>query len=144
MEKKFYGIAVGLGLGILTSFISGCATSRIDLVDEGVVSVENTPSRKARILWTNVYQDGDDLVVYGVVQRRNLSSYPIKIHVDISVSSPDGKVLHKARTSDVYVPRRIPGRGRNFKRFRIRFPDIPPKGSLVRAICHSGPHNGTT
>jgi hypothetical protein len=71
---------------VLPVVISGCATNRIDLVEEGIVSVETVPSKKVKILWTDVYQDGEDFVVYGVVQRRSHTSYPIKTHVDISVT----------------------------------------------------------
>jgi hypothetical protein len=140
MESKFWTIALGIGFGTLTATISGCATNRIDLADKGIVSVETVPSKRVNILWTDVYQDGEDILVYGVVQRLSHTSYPIKTHVDITILSPDGMVLQEARTPDIYVPRRIPGKGISWERFQVRFPDIPPQGSRVNMVVHGGKH----
>jgi hypothetical protein len=79
-----------------------------------------------------------------VLRRRDTVGLPIKAHVDITIQSPDGKVLNEGRSSDVYVPRRIIGRGQSLQRFRVSFPQIPPQGSLVRLVSHSGPHNNST
>jgi hypothetical protein len=121
------------------SIMSGCSGSRVSLVDQGIVSVEAKPSKNVGILWTDVYQDGEDIIVYGVVQRRSHTSYPLKTHVDVAILSPDGEVLQEARTPDVYVPRRIPGKGINWNRFEVRFPDIL-HNSRVQAVAHSGLH----
>lgn len=123
---------------------TGCATNRIDLVDEGIVSVDTVPSKRVKVLWTDVYQDGEDFVVYGVVQRLSHTSYLIKTHVDITILSPDGTVLQEARTPDIYVPTRIPGKGINWERFQVRLPDIPPQGSKVGMVVHSGSHGDKT
>lgn len=143
MNKKFLIFVIGIALGVLMAFIPGCATNRIDLVDKGLVSVETVPSKRVNILWTDVYQDGNDMVVYGVVQRRSYTSYPLKTHVDIAVLSPEGTVLQETRTQDIYVPRRIPGKGINWKRFEVRFPSIPAEGSKVSIVTHSDSHNNT-
>jgi hypothetical protein len=116
--------------------MSGC-NSRNSLVEQGIVSIETKPSKKVKILWMDVYKDGEDIIVYGVVRRRSHTSYPLKTHVDATILSPDGKVLQEAHTSDIYVPRFVPGKGINFKRFEIRFPDMPGNFS-VQAVVHSG------
>jgi len=139
MEKKLLVVVIGMCLGMLVTSIPGCATNRVDLVDQGIVSVETTPSKSVNILWTNVSRDGKETVVYGVVQRRSHTSYPIKTHVDVTVLSPDGATLQEVRTPDIYVPRRVPGKGIDSKRFEVRFPDIP-QGSKVSLVAHSGPH----
>jgi len=144
MRKKILYMAVGMAIGTLTNVISGCATNRIDLADRGVVSVETVPGKRVNILWTDVYQDGEDLVIYGVVQRHSHSSYPIKTHVDVNIFAPDGTVLQQTRTPDIYVPRRLAGKGISWKRFEVRLPTTPPRGSLVRIVSHSGLHNEST
>ncbi len=130
--------------GILTIVSSGCAANRTNLVSKGIVSVETSPSKKVKILWTRVYQDGEDFVVYGVVQRRNHTSYPIRTHVDITILAGDGTVMQETRTPDIYVSRRRPGKGISWKRFRVRLPGTPPEGSRVNMVVHGALHNAKT
>jgi hypothetical protein len=139
MKSKFLSIAFVVALSAATRIMSGCGGSRVSLVDQGIVSVETKASKNVGILWTDVYQDGEDIIVYGVVQRSSHTSYPIKTHVDVTILSPDGEVLQEVRTPDILVPRRIPGKGINWKRFEVRFPDIP-HNSRVQAVAHSGLH----
>ncbi len=143
MRKELSAITVALSFGLLASIISGCATDRTSLVDQGIVSLEAVPSDKVRIFWTDVYEDAEDVVVYGVVRRQYYTSYPMKIHVDVTISSPDGTVLQKARTPDIYVPSHRPGKTVNWKRFEVRFPDIP-QDSKVQMVVHSRRHDDTT
>lgn len=139
MKRRPYAVVIGMFLGMFATVVPGCATNRVDLVDQGIVSVETTSSKSVNILWTNVSRDGKETVVYGAVQRRSHTSHPIKTHIDIAISSPDGKILEEARTLDIDVPRRIPGKGANFKRFELRFSDIPP-GSEINVVVHGGSH----
>ena len=127
----------------LTIIIPGCATDRVDLVDTGVLRLEQHSTGKVYIAWSNAYEDGDGFVVTGVLRRRDTIGLPIKAHVDITIQSPDGKVLNEGRSSDIYVPRRIIGRGQTLQRFRVRFPNIPTKGTKVSIVAHSGSHNNT-
>ena len=144
MKKKVVSLVISMVFGILTIAISGCAANRSDLVDKGIVSVETAPSKKVKILWTRVYQNGEDFVVYGVVQRRNHTSYPIRIHVDITILAGDDTIQQETRTPDIYVSRRRPGKGINWTRFRVRFPGTPAEGSRVNMVVHSAAHNAKT
>ncbi|MHC4624649.1 MAG: hypothetical protein ACYS4W_12190 [Planctomycetota bacterium] len=144
MKERVFSLVVAIVLGMLTAAISGCATNRIDLVDEGLVTVETVPSKGVRILWADVYQDGEDMVVCGVVQRRSDTSYPIRAHVDITVLSPEGTVLQETRTCNIYVARRLAGKGMNWTCFRARLPGTPAEGSRVHMAVHSSEHNGKT
>ena len=144
MKKKVLSLVIAMVFGIMTIAVSGCNTNRTDLVDKGIVSVETSPSKKVKILWTRVYQDGEDFVVYGVVQRRNHTSYPIRTHVDITILAGDGTIRHDTRTRDIYVSRRRPGKGINWTRFRVRLPGTPAEGSRVNMVVHSALHNAKT
>jgi len=136
MSTKFLKIAVVAVLSTLAIVISGCS-SRNSLVEQGIASVETKPSKKVEILWTDVYKDGQDIIVYGVVRRRSHTSSPLKTHVVATILNPNGKVLREAHTPDIYVPRFLPGKGIDFKRFEIRFPDVTGNFS-VQAVVHSG------
>ena len=141
-EKKmnnrisFAVIVVALG-GIV--LLSGCATiSRVNLVKKGVVSVSAVPSEKVNILWPIVYQDDSGYLAYGAVQRRWQGGSLLRSHVDVSVVSPDGSVVYEGRTRDMYVPRRIPGKGINWLRFRLPLPVKVSDGYRVKMKAHSG------
>ena len=134
-EKQSIKIVVSV-LTLVVISGSCFASNRRDLVDQGVVSLERQHSKKVHIAWSNVRQDGEGIVVSGVLMRHAITSYPIWRHVEVTILAPDGTVLQEARTSDIQVPRRVPGRGFNTKRFEVRFPGIPPRGSLVRiSLC---------
>ena len=119
-------------------FLNGCATNWGDLVDSGVLTLEKQAAEKVYIAWSDAYEDGDGFVVTGVLKRRDTVGLSIKTHVDITIQSPDGKVLNEGRSSDVHVPRRIVGKGQSFKRFKVRFPNIPVEGSKASIVVHSG------
>jgi hypothetical protein len=139
MSTKSINIVAVAALSILAIAISGCS-SRNSLVEQGIALVETKPSKNIDILRTDVYKDGEDIIVYGVVRRRRHTSYPLKTHVDATILSPDGKVLQEARTPDIYVPRFVRGKGFNFKRFKVRFPNVSGNFSVI-AVAHSEEHD---
>lgn len=136
MSLRPLAITVVIALGTLVIIIPGC-TSRNSLVEQGIASVETQPSKKVEILWTDVYKEGEDIIIYGVVRRRSHTSYPLKTYVAATMLTPDGRVLREARTPDIYVPRFLPGKGVNFKRFEIRFPNVTGNFSIQAAV-HGG------
>ena len=138
MKKKLLSLVIATVFSSLAIIISGCATDRVDLVDTGVLSLEQHTTGKVYIAWSDAYEDGDGFVVSGVVRRRDTVGRPIKVHVDVTILSPDGKVLDEGRSSDIYVPRRIVGRGQSLKRFSVRFGSIPAEGSKVSIVTRSG------
>ena len=80
-------------LGMLTVVISGCATNRVDIIDAGVLSLDQHAAGKVYIAWSDAYEDGDGFVVNGVLRRRDTVGLPIKAYVDITIQSPDGMKL---------------------------------------------------
>lgn len=141
MSKRLSISLITLGLGILAAVISGCAADRVDLVETGVLTLEKQAAGKVYISWSSVFEQEDGLVITGFLRRRDRVGSPIKTHVDVTVLSPNGQVVDTARSNDVYVPRRITGRGQSLRRFRIYLRDVPGRGSLVKMVSHSGPHD---
>ena len=142
MTKKVLSLVIATVFGILTIIISGCAANRVDLVDTGKLSLEQHNTGKVYIAWSGAYEQDDGFVISGVLRRRDSVGAAIRTHVDVTVLSPDGTIVDEARSSDVYVARRITGRSYlSFERFKVRFPDIPATGSSVRLVSHSGRHN---
>ena len=125
--------------------ISGCTANRTDLVKNGVLNIEQQATGKVYIAWSDAYKEEDGFVITGVLRRRDHVGSPIKTHVDVTIVSPDGTVLDEGRSSGIYVSRRITGRGyQSFERFKIRIPNVPAKGSLIRLVSHSGKHDDAT
>lgn len=143
MIRNLSTINIAMVTLLFLAVISGCTTAdRADLVKSGILNIEQERTGKAYIAWSGAYKDGDSFAVTGVLRRRDHVGLPIKTHVDVTILSPDGTVLDEARSSDVYVSRRITGRGYlSFERFKVRFSSIPAKGSLVRLVSHSGQHD---
>lgn len=121
--------------------ICGCATGRTDLVKNGTVSFERQARGKVYIASSGAYEEEGGLVISGVLRRRWHTGLPTKAHVDITIMAADGTVLAEGRSSDIYVARRVTGRGhQSFERFKVRFANIPAEGSLIRVVSHSGGH----
>ncbi len=140
MIKK-RGIII-ITVAALLVVISACtAANRTDLVKSGVVTIEQQKTGKAYIAWSSAYRQEGDLVITGVLRRRDCVGRAIKTHVDVTIVSPDGTVLDEARSTGTRVSRRITGRGyKSFERFKVRIPGVPARGSLVRLVSHSGKH----
>ena len=136
-------IAINITVVALILLVAGCTeANRTDIVKSGIVTIEQQRTGKAYIAWSSAYEEKGDLVITGVLRRRDHVGRPIKTHVDVTIVSPDGTVLDEGRSSGIYVPRRITGRGyQSFERFKIRIPNVPAKGSLVRLVSHSGRHD---
>jgi hypothetical protein len=143
MDKRHLRRGIVTCFAVTVAIVSGCAANRVDLVDTGVLALEPHAEGKVTIAWCSAYRDKEGLVIAGVLTRQDHVGLPIKAHVDVAVLSPDGHTLDESRTPDVYVPARITGRGQKLKRFEVRFPHIPPQGSLVRLVCHSDSHDET-
>ena len=76
MNRRFSVTAIIAVFGMVTFFIEGCATNRVDLVDKGVVSVETVPGKRIDILWIDVYRQGGDSIIYGALQQRGQRMCP--------------------------------------------------------------------
>ena len=137
MTNKLLGL---IALGVMAAIISGCATRRHCLADNGLVSVRTQDGEKVRILWTDVYQQDGRTWAYGVLKRRAISSSAIRTHIDIQVLDPDGSVYYEIFSRDVYVPRNRVGKGPDWKEFRARLPDELSKDSKIDMTVHSGSH----
>ena len=144
-KRSTINVTVVTLLLLVVISLSCTAANRTDLVKCGVLTIEQQRTGKAYIAWSSAYKEKGDLVITGVLRRRDPVGRPIKTHVDVTIVSPDGTVLDEARSSDIYVSRRITGRGYlSFERFEIRIPSVPAQGSLVRLVSHSGKHDDAT
>lgn len=119
-----------------TILVAGCATNDPAYVNEASVLVECVPSEDAHISDVHVYEDGDELVIYGKVKRAaNNCCDAVRGHVDIGVVSRDGLVLDVI--SVLYSPRNIPKVRSRSSRFTATLPYIPPDGMILAIVYQS-------
>ena len=76
MKKRLLSLVITTVFSSLTIVISGCATDRVDLVDAGVLCLEQHTTGKVYIAWSDAYEDGDGFVVSGVLRRRDTGLPP--------------------------------------------------------------------
>lgn len=133
---------------VAASLVGGCAGSRTDLVSTGVVSLETAVNRPLSHDPVVERADGD-LVVRGKLDDDEAVAGG---HLDITVTSPDGAVVHDVvvnygRASSSHTTqlgprgasRRVPT-GPKHAEYAVRFPGLPPAGSVVRVRVDSAPH----
>lgn len=132
------------------AMLGGCA-SRNDLIAAGRLTAEPRIDRALRAP-PDVYEDEGDLVVSGRLEPglpRDLGG-----HMDVAVIAPDGKTVYDAQVKyrgDTAASAGTPTpRHGSFRRahtrygsycvYSVRFPGLPPDGSVVRVRHDSDPH----
>ncbi len=126
LTKVFFPVAF---CGVALLFASGCVATRIDLVENGAVSLELAPGEKIFVDRAYAFEQNDELIVSGWVKRR----YSEGIgggNVKVVVISPAGAVI--GETVAPYYPRIIPRVGDRESLFIARIPEVPPRGSTIR------------
>jgi hypothetical protein len=128
-------VNISFCLATITIFFTGCTMHGTNISKSGKVTIERISSEKVFIPWADVYQDGNNLLVTGVVERRYPSTGIFTTHIDIKVIDSTGQIVNERRTKDIYVPSGL------WTRFNLNFCIIPPENAIIKAICHSGKHN---
>lgn len=115
--------------------LASCATGRINLVKTGQVSLDFNAVKSVTVLDADVYQDGDKLIIEGLVKSKNGG------YVYITVVGPDGTVIKQ--TSSNYKTKMMAfGPRSTFRMFahEAYFEEVihrvPPRGSAVRLEFH--------
>ena len=89
MIKAFLALCAAYGL-------SGCATTRVDLLKQGTVKVEVTSDGGGTIMPVFVYQSSNTITIAGDI--RNIPRSTHTGHISIEVIGPDGFSLAKTET----------------------------------------------
>lgn len=147
-KHRLFGTSVAVAAGILAAgALGGCADSRIDLVQSGYLSVEPTITR-ALAHAPEVHEQDGGLVVSGKLESDEATRGG---HIDVSVVAPDGTIAYDA-TVNYRKPaahRRVGPRGRplgarssagSYATYSVRFPGLPPRGSIVKVLHDPLPH----
>lgn len=148
-DHCFLGTSIALAAGILAAgVLGGCASNRTDLVQSGYLSVEPTLTKTLSHA-PEVYEQDGGLVVSGTLDSDEATRGG---HIDVSVVAPDGTVAYDA-TVGYQKPaeyRKVGPRGRPRgarssanTTYSVRFPGLPPGGSVVKVrhdpLSHAAP-----
>lgn len=121
------------------SILSGCAADRTDLVRSGYLSLQ--PTLTASLAHPpEVYEQDGALVVKGQLDSSEINKGG---HVDVQVIGPDGAIVYDAsvnyRKPQAQTPTGPRGQYRgprspseSHATYAVRFPGLPPAGSVVR------------
>lgn len=123
---------------IAAASLGGCATVGPDLTQSGEVSVQRSSSKLVTIQAVTVRQDGEQLVVSGVVRRAPSSNTPIWGHVNVTAFDARGKTVGHAVVA--YSPPSLPQKGPRSSQFTARIPARVVQGTVVRIEHHTGGH----
>lgn len=123
---------------IAIASLGGCATVGPDLTQNGEVSVQRSSSKLVTIQAVTVQQDGQQLVVSGVVRRVPSSNTPIWGHVNVTAFDAAGQTLGHAVVR--YSPPSLPQKGPRSSQFTARVAAQAMQGTIVRIEHHTGGH----
>lgn len=133
--------------GVLMAACAGCASQHKDLAQTSYLSLE--PTLTAMLSHPpKVYEQNGGLVVEGRLEA-NEATYGG--HVDVTVIGPDGTLVYDAAVN-YKRPAQRPGGGargsrstsspaKNHTWYSVRFPGLPPEGSVVRVKHRPLPHS---
>ena len=117
--------------------VIGCSSAP-DLIRRNQLHLEKHDADKVRAIWLCVREKGAGIEVSGALRRNDHTGAIIKTHVDVTVLSPDGKVLAEERSSDQRIPcNRVGAGSQRFKHFSVPIHTMPPAGSLIRTVVHA-------
>lgn len=103
--------ATVLFAGLVIFLVSGCSTQRINMVEQGEVSVQLVETSPITVRGVSIVRDTKGVILSGYVTRQYNSKSPIRGHIDIDLIGPDDKVFYgdilRLRTRRVTVTRRV-------------------------------------
>lgn len=138
-------------IALCMAFGQGCAFPGRDLIRSGYVRVD-TQTKDAQKLQLGVYDDGGSLLVDGTLRDIRAA---IRAHLDIEIVAPSGEVVGDAKVNfRRHAPPNASARARRSAtatrtggqhyHFTVRFPELPPEGSTVRASIDHSTHPSST
>lgn len=125
-------------LTLFVFMLGGCASGRVDAVEARLVTLEPT-LRKSLPHAPKAYKQDGGLVVEGQLDADEATYGG---HVDVVVIGPDGAQIYDAAVNYKQPPHRPAGGRRgprstrspaaNHTTYSVRFPGMPPEGSIVK------------
>lgn len=137
-----------LACGMLVVTIAGCASERKDLVQASYLSLEPTLTTTLSHP-PEVYENNGALVVEGRLDSGDVAKGG---HIDVWVRDPNGTTVYEAAVNFRRPSARTQtGGSRGASRatrasqhatYSVRFPGLPPQGSVVHVKYDPEPHAG--
>lgn len=120
------------------SLLAGCGTCRYAGGESTLAPVEIAPADQVEILWADAHETDGRLILHGALRRRHTDIHLLRAHVDVEIQTADG--ARQLQTPDVWLPRRLPGKGPDFERFNVELPRVGSAPAAIRLRPHAGEH----
>jgi len=121
-----------LVLMALAAIVTGCAHSGPDLVEQGRLTLERSPSSFARVSWVEVREGEHGAVVAGSVRPPGPANSRREGHIHVTFVGPGNEEARSACSQPIWLRRRSPGRGLKSKHFRVEVDAAAPGGGEVK------------
>jgi hypothetical protein len=142
----FKPVQAVLACVVLVAACSGCASQHKDLVQTSYLSLE--PTLTASLSHPpEVYETDGELVIEGRLDSGEVAKGG---HIDVWVKGPDGTTVYQAAVNFRKPPAQTQAGGPRggyrgprtnpHATYSVRFPGLPPQGSVVHVKLDSQPH----
>ena len=123
---------------MVVALMSGCVSQQPDMVRAGDVSLEKISPNGVHVMWAQVRQEGEYVVITGSVTPRGVGTRRYSGYVDVELTDSSGEVVGRGRSERIDVPLRGPGKGTRLKRFEVRVKAVVPANGNVRVAYQMG------
>lgn len=130
--------ALFLATGLVTVVLGGCASTRTDLVEAGIIAVDIVDTKPTRVTRVSVLGVDGDTVLTGIVARQHNRSIWLRGHVDLTVTDSSGEILV---SQPIRFHRRRLTRHVWEGHFTYRFEYVLPPGTSMTLKHHDGRHS---
>jgi len=123
-------------LSLLTLYVSGCATNKIDLLKVDAISLQTISSEQARISNVAVHQHDEIMEIEISVRPQEHQIRFVSGQVAVSIRDPNGNtfdfILKQGKKGHHDL-----GSKMQHSHFWVRFPYIPSPGTVIK-VSHIG------
>ena len=138
MTRRRNGFVVMAVLVSAAAVITGCSGRGPDLVSNGTLSLEKVNAKGIHVMWVELRQEGEDVIVTGSLVSKGVSNWRRSGHVRVQLLDANGGVVEQACSDLIYMCLRGPGRGPRIKDFKIRMHATASQGETARVTYHLG------
>lgn len=131
IPKPHWGIVFSL---IIVILMTSCSPKFSRRTKKESFIIKQASSKNFKIIRTFAYQKDNAFFIAGKVKRLSAAALASSAHIDVTITEPGGKITRKICIPT--VPRIIYRKAHREAPFHVRFPAVPPAGSIIYVEYH--------